>query len=170
MRHTHTHTLSLLPILPLLHPLLLGQDLHRQRGADDHHDAGVCRKVLPDPPDRQALPRHGARRGVVQDRRPHPPGVCACVCLCVCVHFSMQAYLNYAFSYYPAGSRSLSPLPTSSLHQLMSFPSRLFPFSLSQAPMKVGGHYITTSITVLEQKSGPQFIFGLDNLKRHLVR
>eukprot|EP00955_Chlamydomonas_euryale_P001914 21406-Chlamydomonas_euryale.AAC.1 len=36
--------------------------------------------------------------------------------------------------------------------------------------MKVGGQHIQTSITVLEQKSGPQFIFGLDNLKRHLVR
>jgi Aspartyl protease len=38
-----------------------------------------------------------------------------------------------------------------------------------QAPLKVAGHYITTSITVLEQKSGPQFIFGLDMLKRHQV-
>jgi hypothetical protein len=36
--------------------------------------------------------------------------------------------------------------------------------------MRVAGQYITTSITVLEQKSGPQFIFGLDNLKRHQVR
>ena len=69
--------------------------------------------------------------------------------------------------------------------------------------MRVGGHFIATSITVLEQKSGPQvrikclilgqgpegmptlmrhlrcldavalpaqFIFGLDNLKRHQVR
>jgi len=35
------------------------------------------------------------------------------------------------------------------------------------APMKVAGHFITSSITVLEQKSGPQFIFGLDMLKRH---
>ncbi len=26
---------------------------------------------------------------------------------------------------------------------------------------------MTTSITVLEQKSGPQFIFGLDMLRRH---
>ncbi|GAX77711.1 hypothetical protein CEUSTIGMA_g5154.t1 [Chlamydomonas eustigma] len=38
---------------------------------------------------------------------------------------------------------------------------------IHQAPMRVAGQYITTSITVLEQKSGPQFIFGLDNLKRH---
>jgi len=36
------------------------------------------------------------------------------------------------------------------------------------APLKVAGHHISTSITVLEQKDGPQFIFGLDNLKRHL--
>ena len=36
--------------------------------------------------------------------------------------------------------------------------------------MTVGGQFISTSITVLQQKSGPQFIFGLDNLKRHLVR
>ena len=33
--------------------------------------------------------------------------------------------------------------------------------------MQTGGHFITTSITVLEQKSGPQCIFGLDNLRRH---
>jgi len=38
------------------------------------------------------------------------------------------------------------------------------------APMKVAGHFITSSITVLEQKSGPQFIFGLDMLKRHRCR
>lgn len=38
------------------------------------------------------------------------------------------------------------------------------------APMKVSGHFITSSITVLEQKSGPQFIFGLDMLKRHRCR
>lgn len=38
---------------------------------------------------------------------------------------------------------------------------------IHQAPLNVAGHYITTSITVLEQKSGPQFIFGLDMLKRH---
>ena len=37
-----------------------------------------------------------------------------------------------------------------------------------QAPAKVGTQVITTAITVLEQKSGPQFIFGLDNLRRHL--
>jgi DNA damage-inducible protein 1 len=34
--------------------------------------------------------------------------------------------------------------------------------------MQVGDQYISTSVTVLEQKSGPQCIFGLDNLKRHL--
>jgi DNA damage-inducible protein 1 len=33
--------------------------------------------------------------------------------------------------------------------------------------VQVGSQYIPTSITVLEQKTGPQFIFGLDNLKRH---
>jgi len=32
---------------------------------------------------------------------------------------------------------------------------------------QVGGHYATSSITVLEQKDGPGFIFGLDMLKRH---
>jgi len=36
-----------------------------------------------------------------------------------------------------------------------------------QAPVKVDGNFITTSITILEQKHGPQFIFGLDNMKRH---
>ncbi|KAF6258544.1 hypothetical protein COO60DRAFT_1691995 [Scenedesmus sp. NREL 46B-D3] len=30
-----------------------------------------------------------------------------------------------------------------------------------------GGHFTTCSITVLEQRDGPQFIFGLDMLKRH---
>jgi hypothetical protein len=30
------------------------------------------------------------------------------------------------------------------------------------------GHFLTCSITVLEQKDGPQFIFGLDMLRRHL--
>ena len=44
-----------------------------------------------------------------------------------------------------------------------------FYFPLAQAPIRVGGHFISTSITVLEQKSGPPFIFGLDNLKRHQV-
>ncbi|KAG1668484.1 hypothetical protein FOA52_005257 [Chlamydomonas sp. UWO 241] len=38
---------------------------------------------------------------------------------------------------------------------------------IHQAPAVVGGHHIATSITVLEQKSGPAFILGLDNLKRH---
>jgi hypothetical protein len=33
--------------------------------------------------------------------------------------------------------------------------------------MQVAGHFITCSISVLEQKSGPQFIFGLDMLRRH---
>jgi hypothetical protein len=31
----------------------------------------------------------------------------------------------------------------------------------------VGGHFLTSPISVLEQKSGPQFIFGLDNMRRH---
>jgi DNA damage-inducible protein 1 len=35
------------------------------------------------------------------------------------------------------------------------------------APMRVAGHHVSTSITVLAQKTGPQFILGLDNLKRH---
>lgn len=35
------------------------------------------------------------------------------------------------------------------------------------APLKVAGNFITSSITVLEQKDGPQFIFGLDMLRRH---
>lgn len=38
-----------------------------------------------------------------------------------------------------------------------------------QAPLRVGGTFLASPITVLEQKSGPQFIFGLDNLKRHQV-
>lgn len=38
---------------------------------------------------------------------------------------------------------------------------------MSQAPLKVGGHFLTSPISVLEQKSGPQFIFGLDNMRRH---
>jgi DNA damage-inducible protein 1 len=33
--------------------------------------------------------------------------------------------------------------------------------------LQVGDQYIATSITVLEQKTGPQCIFGLDNLRRH---
>jgi hypothetical protein len=33
---------------------------------------------------------------------------------------------------------------------------------------QVAGHFTTCSITVLEQRDGPQFIFGLDMLKRHL--
>jgi hypothetical protein len=32
---------------------------------------------------------------------------------------------------------------------------------------QVAGHFTTCSITVLEQRDGPQFIFGLDMLKRH---
>ncbi|PNH04230.1 DNA damage-inducible protein 1, partial [Tetrabaena socialis] len=36
-----------------------------------------------------------------------------------------------------------------------------------EAKMKVADQVVTTSITVLEQKSGPQFIFGLDMLRRH---
>eukprot|EP00878_Enallax_costatus_P007667 GHUV01008027.1.p1 GENE.GHUV01008027.1~~GHUV01008027.1.p1 ORF type:complete len:353 (+),score=118.29 GHUV01008027.1:419-1477(+) len=38
---------------------------------------------------------------------------------------------------------------------------------IHQAPLKVSGHFTTCAITVLEQKDGPQFIFGLDMLKRH---
>lgn len=34
--------------------------------------------------------------------------------------------------------------------------------------LQVAGHFTTCSITVLEQRDGPQFIFGLDMLKRHL--
>ena len=33
--------------------------------------------------------------------------------------------------------------------------------------VQVGDQFITTSITVLEQKNGPQCIFGLDNMRRH---
>eukprot|EP00892_Ulva_mutabilis_P007746 jgi/Ulvmu1/5343/UM022_0137.1 len=33
--------------------------------------------------------------------------------------------------------------------------------------LKVGDSYISSSITVLDQRTGPQFLFGLDNLKRH---
>ena len=33
--------------------------------------------------------------------------------------------------------------------------------------MQVGDQYISTSVTVLEQKDGPQCIFGLDNMRRH---
>ena len=33
--------------------------------------------------------------------------------------------------------------------------------------LQVGASFITTSISVLDKRSGPQFIFGLDNLKRH---
>ena len=33
--------------------------------------------------------------------------------------------------------------------------------------LQVAGHFITSSVTILEQKSGPQFIFGLDMLRRH---
>jgi hypothetical protein len=33
--------------------------------------------------------------------------------------------------------------------------------------LQVAGHFTTCSITVLEQRDGPQFIFGLDMLKRH---
>lgn len=36
-----------------------------------------------------------------------------------------------------------------------------------QCPLKVKGSFVTSSVTILEQKSGPQFIFGLDNLFRH---
>lgn len=32
---------------------------------------------------------------------------------------------------------------------------------------QVSGHFTACSITVLEQRDGPQFIFGLDMLKRH---
>lgn len=38
-----------------------------------------------------------------------------------------------------------------------------------QCPLKVRGSYVTSSVTILEQKTGPQFIFGLDNLSRHQV-
>ena len=37
----------------------------------------------------------------------------------------------------------------------------------SGAGIQVEGHFVTSSITVLEQKDGPQFIFGLDMLRRH---
>lgn len=33
--------------------------------------------------------------------------------------------------------------------------------------LRVGASFISTSVTVLDQKDGPQFLFGLDNLKRH---
>lgn len=33
--------------------------------------------------------------------------------------------------------------------------------------LQVGDQFIATSITVLEQKTGPQFIFGLENMRRH---
>ena len=33
----------------------------------------------------------------------------------------------------------------------------------------MGSNYLASSITILEQQSGPQFIFGLDNLYRHEV-
>ncbi|CAD7695625.1 unnamed protein product [Ostreobium quekettii] len=36
-----------------------------------------------------------------------------------------------------------------------------------QAPIKVGSNYLASSITIMEQRNGPQFIFGLDNLYRH---
>ncbi|KAJ9525562.1 hypothetical protein QJQ45_003058 [Haematococcus lacustris] len=36
-----------------------------------------------------------------------------------------------------------------------------------QAQAKVGGHFLTVAITILEQKSGPPFILGLDQLKKH---
>ena len=37
------------------------------------------------------------------------------------------------------------------------------------APLKVGNEFIASSIHVMEQTSGPPFIFGLDNLIRHQV-
>lgn len=39
-----------------------------------------------------------------------------------------------------------------------------------QAPLKVGGQVLASSLIVLEQRSGPPFIFGLNNLLRHQVR
>lgn len=33
--------------------------------------------------------------------------------------------------------------------------------------LQVGASFISTSVTVLDQRDGPQFLFGLDNLKRH---
>eukprot|EP01026_Neomeris_dumetosa_P076471 TRINITY_DN8224_c0_g1_i1.p1 TRINITY_DN8224_c0_g1~~TRINITY_DN8224_c0_g1_i1.p1 ORF type:complete len:475 (-),score=64.28 TRINITY_DN8224_c0_g1_i1:242-1549(-) len=37
-----------------------------------------------------------------------------------------------------------------------------------QAPIKIGDQFIPCAITILSQKSGPDFIFGLDMLKQHL--
>ena len=39
---------------------------------------------------------------------------------------------------------------------------------VAAAAVQVAGHFTTCSITVLQQRDGPQFIFGLDMLKRHL--
>jgi len=38
---------------------------------------------------------------------------------------------------------------------------------IHQAPLKVAGEYIASSLIVLEQDRGPPFIFGLNNLIRH---
>ena len=38
-----------------------------------------------------------------------------------------------------------------------------------QAQLKVGGEYMASSLSVIEQNTGPPFIFGLDNLVRHQV-
>lgn len=36
-----------------------------------------------------------------------------------------------------------------------------------QAPLKISDQYLSSSVVILEQKDGPPFIFGLDNLIRH---
>ena len=38
-----------------------------------------------------------------------------------------------------------------------------------QAQLKVGAEHMTSSVSVIEQNSGPRLIFGLDNLIRHQV-
>eukprot|EP01024_Parvocaulis_polyphysoides_P001377 TRINITY_DN10371_c0_g1_i2.p1 TRINITY_DN10371_c0_g1~~TRINITY_DN10371_c0_g1_i2.p1 ORF type:complete len:450 (-),score=70.45 TRINITY_DN10371_c0_g1_i2:888-2237(-) len=39
---------------------------------------------------------------------------------------------------------------------------------IHQAPIKIDDQFVPCAITVLRQKSGPEFIFGLDMLKQHL--
>lgn len=40
---------------------------------------------------------------------------------------------------------------------------------IHQAPLKVEGEFLPLAVSVLEQKGGPQFIIGLDMLKRYQV-